>query len=384
MQIAYHLRPDASVIGVSDATGALLYGENYSAYGDFTNGFFIYNSGATPGPMSLGPQFQGQWQDGTGNYMMGARAYSPTLGRFLSTDPIGLGGGTNLYAFTGDRPLTMSDPSGMDPPDQRPCPECCPGCTVTTNNWHHGGDETLGGDGGVANALNQAAAYGRMWSGMFMGFAHAIGYGDGPPSAGPISAAGPGVQSPAARMRISLPVMDPVTGILRALKMLHTGLEALGVKSDDIDGANAALQSMGPLGSLAGDVLEEVEEVEEIQVVAAKGGVYVPGKDGEYIPLSQQVVNNIDIPLPDPRAAGAPHTVLGGRMGSDGVLYRQSATFPGDTWPTANGYDVPWSRVDWTNHGRSDHTDPHMQTFIYDSRPNKGGWIEGPQLPFQP
>ncbi|MFN0278161.1 MAG: RHS repeat-associated core domain-containing protein [Pyrinomonadaceae bacterium] len=91
-------------------------------------------------------------------------------------------------------------------------------------------------------------------------------------------------------------------------------------------------------------------------------------------PLPSQNVGGVDIPLPHPAAQG-PHTTLGTRIGSNGVPYRQSATFPGQTWPKANGQDVPWSRVDWTNHGRPwDHLSPHQHPFSL--QPN-GTWKLG-------
>jgi RHS repeat-associated protein len=40
------------------------------------------------------------------------RAYSPDLGRFLQMDPIGFGGGNNLYRFVGNNPVSNTDPSG--------------------------------------------------------------------------------------------------------------------------------------------------------------------------------------------------------------------------------------------------------------------------------
>jgi RHS repeat-associated protein len=41
-----------------------------------------------------------------------ARFYSPALGRFLQTDPVGTADGLNLYAYVGNSPLNKTDPSG--------------------------------------------------------------------------------------------------------------------------------------------------------------------------------------------------------------------------------------------------------------------------------
>jgi RHS repeat-associated protein len=42
------------------------------------------------------------------------RYQSPTLGRFISRDPIGYAGGINLYAYVGSRPMDTVDPLGLD------------------------------------------------------------------------------------------------------------------------------------------------------------------------------------------------------------------------------------------------------------------------------
>ena len=95
--------------------------------------------------------------------------------------------------------------------------------------------------------------------------------------------------------------------------------------------------------------------------------LYIPrDNNGNPIPLQKQKVNSQDIPLPDPAANGRAHTVLGGKVSSgSGETYRQSATFPGNTWPKANGKDVPISEVHWGDHGRSDHSNPHHHYFNY-------------------
>ena len=51
-----------------------------------------------------------QWDAGLGLHLMGARHYSPALGRFLQPDPPALE--ENLYAYVANNPLTDSDPSG--------------------------------------------------------------------------------------------------------------------------------------------------------------------------------------------------------------------------------------------------------------------------------
>jgi RHS repeat-associated protein len=52
-------------------------------------------------------------EDAAGLYLMGARWYDPTLGRFIEQDPIGELGGVNLYAYTGSSPISWTDPSGL-------------------------------------------------------------------------------------------------------------------------------------------------------------------------------------------------------------------------------------------------------------------------------
>jgi RHS repeat-associated protein len=59
--------------------------------------------------------YTGREDDGTGLMHYRSRYYSPTLGRFISEDPSGLDGGTNLYAYIGGDPVNDTDPSGRIP-----------------------------------------------------------------------------------------------------------------------------------------------------------------------------------------------------------------------------------------------------------------------------
>ncbi|HPG27402.1 MAG TPA: RHS repeat-associated core domain-containing protein [Myxococcota bacterium] len=43
------------------------------------------------------------------------RYYDPSLGRYISADPIGQAGGVNVYNYGFNNPLTYVDPNGQNP-----------------------------------------------------------------------------------------------------------------------------------------------------------------------------------------------------------------------------------------------------------------------------
>jgi RHS repeat-associated protein len=49
----------------------------------------------------------------SGLYYYRARFYDPTIGRFITQDPIGHLGGMNLYVYVGNAPVSFIDPLGL-------------------------------------------------------------------------------------------------------------------------------------------------------------------------------------------------------------------------------------------------------------------------------
>jgi RHS repeat-associated protein len=104
-----------SITGIVKQDGSLLAINAYDEYG-------------IPAATNVGRfGYTGQtWLPEIGMNYYKARIYSPTLGRFMQSDPIGFGGGMNLYAYVGGDPVNYSDPSGLYAVGVRPTPHSDP------------------------------------------------------------------------------------------------------------------------------------------------------------------------------------------------------------------------------------------------------------------
>jgi RHS repeat-associated protein len=72
-------------------------------------------------------RFPGQYYDQeTGLHYNYFRYYDPTIGRYVTPDPIGLEGGINLFVYAANNPITSSDPFGTQ--EYRQAPECPKNC----------------------------------------------------------------------------------------------------------------------------------------------------------------------------------------------------------------------------------------------------------------
>ncbi|RKQ69139.1 RHS repeat-associated protein [Litorimonas taeanensis] len=66
------------------------------------------------GAVTQSLMFPGQYADEeTGYYDNWHRTYDPALGRYLQSDPIGLAGGFNRYAYVGGNPVNYVDFQGL-------------------------------------------------------------------------------------------------------------------------------------------------------------------------------------------------------------------------------------------------------------------------------
>ncbi|UHQ25284.1 RHS repeat-associated core domain-containing protein [Lysobacter sp. 5GHs7-4] len=107
----HHTDALGSPVATTNTAGALIERTNYEPYGSAIN------------KTVDGIGYTGHVMDGaTGLTYMQQRYYDPTLGRFLSVDPVTANSGTgdnfNRYWYANNNPYTFTDPDGRKPKDR--------------------------------------------------------------------------------------------------------------------------------------------------------------------------------------------------------------------------------------------------------------------------
>jgi RHS repeat-associated protein len=92
-----------SIVSSANAAGVTMDGVKYGPFGETTGTQPLSNF------LYTGQHYIGR----LGLYYYKARMYSPALGRFLQTDPVGTADDLNLYAYVKNNPINFSDPTGM-------------------------------------------------------------------------------------------------------------------------------------------------------------------------------------------------------------------------------------------------------------------------------
>ena len=93
-----------SVTSLSSSSGALANTYTFDSFGRLTG-----STGTLTNPLRYtGREFDSE----TGLLFQRARYFDPGAGRFLSGDPIGFWGGLNLYAYSRNNPVALTDPLG--------------------------------------------------------------------------------------------------------------------------------------------------------------------------------------------------------------------------------------------------------------------------------
>jgi RHS repeat-associated protein len=117
----YVYNAHGDVVSLVDASGATVASYAYDSWGNLLAGSSesIPNANGWVNPYRYDGRDGARYDASDGLYWLSVRVYDPTLGRFLSRDPLGRAplflpsGNDNPYVYAGNNPLSNVDPSGQ-------------------------------------------------------------------------------------------------------------------------------------------------------------------------------------------------------------------------------------------------------------------------------
>ncbi|MDY0212235.1 MAG: RHS repeat-associated core domain-containing protein [Desulfuromonadaceae bacterium] len=114
MATPYHLHLDqiGAPVLLTDANGAAVWAADYAPFGQATVNDDVDGDS---NKVTCNLRFPGQYFDAeSGLHYNWHRYYEPKSGRYITLDPLGIGGGdVNLYRYVGNNPLNWVDPKGL-------------------------------------------------------------------------------------------------------------------------------------------------------------------------------------------------------------------------------------------------------------------------------
>jgi RHS repeat-associated protein len=121
----YHIdHTDYHAYDAQGSTDALMDDSEYLLARHAYRAFGLEESGGDPNDaLAFAGRQRYYHDDEIELYFVRARYCDPTVGRWLSEDPISYGGKVNLYQYVGNNPLTRSDPRGLAFSTEVPLPQ---------------------------------------------------------------------------------------------------------------------------------------------------------------------------------------------------------------------------------------------------------------------
>jgi RHS repeat-associated protein len=105
----YHFNGTGSTVAITDMSESVVNSYAYDAFGQV-----LAQEETIVQPFKFVGRY-GVMAEPNGLYYMRARYYDPGVGRFISEDPLGFGGGdVNLFAYVQNDPVNHIDPMGLD------------------------------------------------------------------------------------------------------------------------------------------------------------------------------------------------------------------------------------------------------------------------------
>ena len=102
----YHTDGLGSITTLTNSAGSVVQSYTYDAFGNITSQTGVVENSYT---------YTGrEWDSEANLYYYRARYYDANIGRFITEDPIGFGGGVDFYPYVANNATNRTDPSGLE------------------------------------------------------------------------------------------------------------------------------------------------------------------------------------------------------------------------------------------------------------------------------